>query len=141
MVYSSIVFTLTKQPLECERFLMFMAVLVMTTVVADGYGVFLGTFLNQIVSPSSNSSLSLRLLIAQTLGNLQNGTFIGAITTCYMIVFCGFLIMFSHMSELMKAFSYLSTLRYGLEGLVLATYDNGRTNMMCPDEEMYCHYV
>lgn len=72
---------------------------------------------------------------------MQNGTFIGAITTCYMIVFCGFLIMFSHMSELMKAFSYLSTLRYGLEGLVLATYDNGRTNMMCPDEEMYCHYV
>uniref|UniRef100_A0A1Q3FN52 Putative the eye pigment transporter n=1 Tax=Culex tarsalis TaxID=7177 RepID=A0A1Q3FN52_CULTA len=118
MVYSTIVFTLTKQPLECERFLMFMGVLVMTTVVADGYGVFLGTFLNQI-----------------------NGTFIGAITTCYMIVFCGFLIMFSHMSELMKAFSYLSTLRYGLEGLVLATYDNGRTNMMCPDEEMYCHYV
>lgn len=118
VVYSTIVFTLTSQPLECERFLMFLAVLVLTTIVADGYGVFLGTFLNQI-----------------------NGTFIGAITTCYMIVFCGFLIMFSHMSELMKAFSYLSTLRYGLEGLVLATYDNGRTNMMCPDEEMYCHYV
>lgn len=45
------------------------------------------------------------------------------------------------MSELMKAFSYLSTLRYGLEALVLAMYDNGRTNMVCPEEELYCHYV
>lgn len=118
IVYSTIVFTLTSQPLEYDRFMMFLAVLVLTTIVADGYGLFLGTFLNQI-----------------------NGTFIGAITTCYMVVFCGFLIMFSHMSELMKAFSYLSTLRYGLEALVLAMYDNGRTNMVCPEEELYCHYV
>ncbi|XP_055637744.1 ATP-binding cassette sub-family G member 1 [Toxorhynchites rutilus septentrionalis] len=118
VVYSTIVFTLTSQPLEYDRFLMFLAVLILTTIVADGYGIFLGTFLNQI-----------------------NGTFIGAITTCYMLVFCGFLIMFSHMSELMKAFSYLSTLRYGLEALVLAMYDNGRSNMVCPEEEMYCHYV
>ncbi|XP_055589767.1 ATP-binding cassette sub-family G member 1 isoform X2 [Uranotaenia lowii] len=118
IVYSSIVFMLTQQPLESDRFLMFLAVLILNTIVADGYGVFLGTFLNQI-----------------------NGTFIGAITTCYMLVFCGFLIMFSHMSEVMKAFSYLSTLRYGLEGLVLAMYDNGRTNMVCPEDEMYCHYV
>ncbi|XP_058446480.1 ATP-binding cassette sub-family G member 1 isoform X2 [Malaya genurostris] len=118
IVYSTIVFTLTSQPLESDRFLMFLAVLILTTIVADGYGIFLGTFLNQI-----------------------NGTFIGAITTCYKLVFCGFLIMFSHMSELMKAFSYLSTLRYGLEGLVLAMYDNGRSNMVCPEEELYCHYV
>ncbi|XP_058819185.1 ATP-binding cassette sub-family G member 1 [Topomyia yanbarensis] len=118
VVYSTIVFTLTSQPLESDRFLMFLAVLILTTIVADGYGIFLGTFLNQI-----------------------NGTFIGAITTCYMLVFCGFLILFSHMSELMKAFSYLSTLRYGLEGLVLAMYDNGRSSMVCPEEELYCHYV
>ncbi|XP_055541549.1 ATP-binding cassette sub-family G member 1 [Wyeomyia smithii] len=118
IVYSTIVFTLTSQPLESDRFLMFLAVLVLTTIVADGYGIFLGTFLNQI-----------------------NGTFIGAITTCYLLVFCGFLILFSHMSELMKALSYSSTLRYGLEGLVLAMYDNGRSNLVCPEEELYCHYV
>ncbi|XP_065090174.1 ATP-binding cassette sub-family G member 1 [Ochlerotatus camptorhynchus] len=118
IVYSTIVFSLTSQPLECDRYMMFLAALILTTIVADGYGVFLGTFLNQI-----------------------NGTFIGAITTCYMLVFCGFLIMFNHMSELMKAFSYLSTLRYSLEALVLAIYDNGRTNMVCPEEELYCHYV
>lgn len=153
MVYSTIVFSLTSQPLEYDRYMMFLAALILTTIVADGYGVFLGTFLNQIVSsimwgvqvqptqPTSCFNILTCLRMFSYLFCPQNGTFIGAITTCYMLVFCGFLIMFNHMSELMKAFSYLSTLRYSLEALVLAIYDNGRTNMVCPEEELYCHYV
>lgn len=160
MVYSTIVFSLTSQPLECDRYMMFLAALILTTIVADGYGVFLGTFLNQIVSkqhnavgkratnpithPTNQLLPHFNVFVVCSLPYLfcpQNGTFIGAITTCYMLVFCGFLIMFNHMSELMKAFSYLSTLRYSLEALVLAIYDNGRTNMVCPEEELYCHYV
>ncbi|XP_058056884.1 ATP-binding cassette sub-family G member 1 [Anopheles bellator] len=118
VVYAAIVYGMTYQPCELERFLMFTAVLVLNTIVADGFGLFLGTFLNEI-----------------------NGTFIGAIMTCFMFVFCGFLIMFSHMSDAMRGISYLSAHRYGFEALVLTAYDDNRADLRCPDDEMYCHYV
>ncbi|XP_053665593.1 ATP-binding cassette sub-family G member 1 [Anopheles marshallii] len=118
IVYASIVYAMTYQPCELERYLMFTAVLVLNTIVADGFGLFLGTFLNEI-----------------------NGTFIGAIMTCFMFVFCGFLIMFSHMSDAMRGISYLSSHRYSFEALVLTAYDDSRTDLVCPKDEMYCHYV
>uniref|UniRef100_A0A182NGM4 ABC-2 type transporter transmembrane domain-containing protein n=1 Tax=Anopheles dirus TaxID=7168 RepID=A0A182NGM4_9DIPT len=118
IVYASIVYAMTYQPCELERYLMFTAVLVLNTIVADGFGLFLGTFLNEI-----------------------NGTFIGAIMTCFMFVFCGFLIMFSHMSDAMRGVSYLSSHRYSFEALVLTAYDDSRSDLVCPKDEMYCHYV
>ncbi|XP_053676005.1 ATP-binding cassette sub-family G member 1 [Anopheles nili] len=118
IVYASIVYAMTYQPCELERYLMFTAVLVLNTIVADGFGLFLGTFLNEI-----------------------NGTFIGAIMTCFMFVFCGFLIMFSHMSDAMRGVSYLSSHRYSFEALVLTAYDDSRGDLVCPQDEMYCHYV
>lgn len=118
VVYASIVYAMTSQPCEMERYLMFTAVLVLNTIVADGFGLFLGTFLNEI-----------------------NGTFIGAIMTCFMFVFCGFFIMFSHMSDAMRGISYLSSHRYGYEALVLTAYDDNRSDLVCPQDELYCHYV
>ncbi|EAA14886.4 AGAP008889-PA, partial [Anopheles gambiae str. PEST] len=118
IVYATIVYAMTYQPCELERYLMFTAVLVLNTIVADGFGLFLGTFLNEI-----------------------NGTFIGAIMTCFMFVFCGFLIMFSHMSDAMRGISYLSSHRYSFEALVLTAYDDSRSDLVCPKDEMYCHYV
>ncbi|ETN64305.1 abc transporter [Anopheles darlingi] len=111
IVYASIVYSMTSQPCELERYLMFTAVLVLNTIVADGFGLFLGTFLNEI-----------------------NGTFIGAIMTCFMFVFCGFFIMFSHMSEAMRGISYLSSHRYGFEALVLTAYDDNRADLVCPGD-------
>lgn len=35
----------------------------------------------------------------------------------------------------------LSYLRYGLEGLIAAIYGYNRTDMICPEEEVYCQYV
>ncbi|XP_035794876.1 ATP-binding cassette sub-family G member 1-like [Anopheles albimanus] len=118
IVYASIVYLMTSQPCELERYLMFTAVLVLNTIVADGFGLFLGTFLNEI-----------------------NGTFIGAIMTCFMFVFCGFFIMFSHMSEAMRGISYLSSHRYGFEALVLTAYDDNRADLVCPGDQIYCHYT
>uniref|UniRef100_A0A182J370 Uncharacterized protein n=1 Tax=Anopheles atroparvus TaxID=41427 RepID=A0A182J370_ANOAO len=118
IVYASIVYAMTSQPCELERYLMFTAVLVLNTIVADAFGLFLGTFLNEI-----------------------NGTFIGAIMTCFMFVFCGFFIMFSHMSDVMRGVSYLSSHRYGYEALVLTAYDDNRSDLVCPNDEVYCHYA
>lgn len=35
---------------------------------------------------------------------------------------------------------YCSYLRYGLEGLVVAIYGSGRTDLACPEDEIYCEY-
>lgn len=40
----------------------------------------------------------------------------------------------------MKFFMSLSFLRYGLEGLVTAIYGGNRPNLVCPGEDIYCHY-
>lgn len=62
----------------------------------------------------------------------------GVITTAYMIMFSGFLVLFNHMPMVLQYVSRLSFKRYSMEGLVLALYDNDRGNMDCP--EVYCHY-
>lgn len=64
----------------------------------------------------------------------------GVIATAYMFMFSGFLVLFNHMPVAMQFVSRLSFKRYSMEALVLALYDNNRANMVCPDEEMYCHY-
>lgn len=40
----------------------------------------------------------------------------------------------------MKLFMSFSYLRYGLEGLVTAIYGGDRAHLICPEEEIYCHY-
>lgn len=72
--------------------------------------------------------------------SFQNGTFCGAIASCFMIVFCGFLVLFKHMPVFMRYVSDLSLHKYCLVALTVATYEHGRPDIMCPQESMYCHY-
>lgn len=57
-----------------------------------------------------------------------------------MIVFCGFLVLFKHMPVFMRYVSDLSLHKYCLVALTVATYENGRPDIMCPEESFYCHY-
>lgn len=41
---------MTDQPLEFERYFGFVIALILTSIVADGFGIFLGTLVNPIVS-------------------------------------------------------------------------------------------
>lgn len=116
-VYISIAYFMTDQPFEVERFVKFMLTAVIITICADGLGVLLGTVLDPI-----------------------NGTFIGAILTCFMLIYSGFLILLRHMSSVMQLVSYLSPIRYGLECMVLSIYSNNRENTICPNNVMYCHF-
>ncbi|KAH9635520.1 hypothetical protein HF086_013047 [Spodoptera exigua] len=70
---------------------------------------------------------------------LQNGTFLGAIWTCAMIVYAGYLVLLAHMNTVMRAVSHASFLRYAFEALVLAIYSNGRQPLNCPENITYCH--
>lgn len=70
----------------------------------------------------------------------QNGVFLGAVASCFMIVFSGFIVLFNHMPTVMRYLSNISLLKYCLEALVAAIYERGRTDFKCPEEIMYCHY-
>ncbi|CAH2076091.1 unnamed protein product, partial [Iphiclides podalirius] len=115
-VYSAPSYFLSGQPPELWRFGMFVLVLANITLLADAIGNVIGTCVNPI-----------------------NGTFIGAITTCAMIVFAGFLVLYAHMTPVMRVVSYMSFLKYAFEALVLSMYSYGRSPLSCPDDVIYCH--
>lgn len=50
LVYSTITYFMTEQPPELERFLKFVLVYMLTAVMADAFGTFLGTLITPVVS-------------------------------------------------------------------------------------------
>ncbi|XP_075974239.1 ATP-binding cassette sub-family G member 4-like [Anticarsia gemmatalis] len=115
-VYSVPSYFLSGQPAEPSRFIMFVLTLANVALLAEAMGFVLGTCFNPV-----------------------NGTFLGAIWTCAMIVYAGFLVMFAHMSPMMRVISYGSFLRHAFEALVLAMYSYGRQPLICPENITYCH--
>lgn len=109
-------YCLSGQPLEPVRFAMYVFTLANIALLAEAMGNVLGTCFNPV-----------------------NGTFLGAIWTCAMLVYAGFLVLFADMTQVMRTISYGSFLRHGFEALVLSMYSNGRAPLICPDTEIYCH--
>ncbi|XP_012285822.1 ATP-binding cassette sub-family G member 1 [Orussus abietinus] len=116
-VYSSVSYFLSNQPMDRERFLMFLAMAILITFVAESIGLVLGTTVNPV-----------------------NGTFLGAIGTAVMLAFAGFLALYNHMPIFMYYVSYLSYFRYAMEGMAQALYGFNREKLPCPAEVPYCHY-
>ncbi|KAH8378019.1 hypothetical protein KR093_008498, partial [Drosophila rubida] len=116
-VYIAIGYLMTDQPVEMDRFVKYLLTAVVVTICADGLGVFLGTILNPV-----------------------NGTFVGAVSTCFMLMFSGFLILLSHIPKALYFIAALSPLRYALENMVIALYGNQRDKLVCPSEQLYCHF-
>lgn len=57
-----------------------------------------------------------------------------------MMMFAGFGVRLSDLPLFFYWLSYLSYLRFGLEGLVGAIYGLDRETLNCPTEVHYCHY-
>lgn len=117
LVYVSVSYYLTDQPLDLMRFVMFLTVNMFVVFISECYGLGLGTFINPV-----------------------NGVFFGAIGICLMILMAGFLALLKHMPTPMYYLSFCSYLRYSMEGMVIAIYGYERENLWCPRSEMYCHY-
>lgn len=117
LIYSSISYVLTSQPMEWHRFFMFLLILFLTSLVSEGIGLGLGAIFNPI-----------------------NGTFIGAFITCAMLCLSGFLILFNHMSVILYYISYISFIRYAFEALMQAIYGFHREKIHCPSHIDYCHF-
>ncbi|XP_044008063.1 ATP-binding cassette sub-family G member 4-like [Aphidius gifuensis] len=117
LVYTSVSYFLSSQPLDPNRFFMFLITAILTALLSESIGLVLGTTVNPI-----------------------NGTFLGAIYTCGMLLFAGFLVFFKHMPVSLYYVSYLSYMRYALEALVQSIYGLNRENLTCPKHIDYCHY-
>lgn len=129
---------MTDQPIEMDRFVKYLLTAVVVTICADGLGVFLGTILNPVVSNLSKLKTISYYIIFPFI--FQNGTFVGAVSTCFMLMFSGFLILLTHIPSSMRFVAALSPLRYALENMVVSLYGNQRDKLVCPPDEFYCHF-
>lgn len=117
VLHTSFSYFLSNQPLDLHRYLMFVGISVLSTLVSESYGLMVGTIFDTI-----------------------NGTFVGAISTCVLLMFGGFLVLFQHMPIVMWYVSYFSYVRYALHAEVQAIYGFNREKLPCPKSDIYCHY-
>lgn len=108
VIYSSVVYYFTGQPLELHRFLYFNAIMVLIALVGQSLGLLLG-----IVFP------------------METAYFFGPFSCLPNILFSGFYISTATIPKFLRFLIYTSYLRFGFEGLLVATYGLNRTGMTC----------
>ncbi|XP_012266504.1 ATP-binding cassette sub-family G member 4 [Athalia rosae] len=116
LLFTVIVYFMSAQPLEIERFSMFLAISLLVSFVAQSFGLMIGAVFNVV-----------------------NGTFLGPTISVPMMMFAGFGVSLRDLPPYLKWGSYVSYLRYGLEGYVGAIYGLDRQTLACQTEQ-YCHY-
>ncbi|CAB0036164.1 unnamed protein product, partial [Trichogramma brassicae] len=119
VLYLSMVYPITSQPIEAPRFIMFIATCMVCALIAE----------------------SMAMAIGSTL-SIVNGMFVGpALTVPLMLFAVQGIGDEAPLPIYRKIIMYCSYIRYGLEGLIVATYGNNRAKLPCPEEEIYCHYA
>ncbi|XP_065339808.1 ATP-binding cassette sub-family G member 1-like isoform X1 [Cloeon dipterum] len=113
--FTIIIYVMSAQPMEWDRFLMFLLISLLVTYVAQSIGLLIGA-----------------------LFSVTNGTFIGPVISVPMMMFAGFGVTLRDIPRYMVPGTYLSYLRYGLEGMVLTIYGGNRERLDC--DARYCHY-
>ncbi|KAL0266259.1 UNVERIFIED_CONTAM: hypothetical protein PYX00_008852 [Menopon gallinae] len=115
-LFTVIVYFMSGQPSEMDRFWMFFVISLLTVLVAQGFGLMVGAIFNVI-----------------------NGTFVGPVITVPLMMFSGFGVALKDLPAYLKWGSYISYLKYGIEGYVAAIYGGERPKLQC--SKIYCHYV
>ncbi|XP_023011566.1 ABC transporter expressed in trachea [Leptinotarsa decemlineata] len=109
------VYFITSQPLEATRFGMVLGVSVLIALVSQSYGLLVGAAFK-----------------------IEGGVFLGPITTIPMVLFSGFFAKLDDIPYYLKWLPYMSYLRYGFEGSMIAIYGLGRPKLECNAE--YCPF-
>uniref|UniRef100_A0A1A9W0H8 ABC transporter domain-containing protein n=1 Tax=Glossina brevipalpis TaxID=37001 RepID=A0A1A9W0H8_9MUSC len=115
VLYVSIVYYTTSQPLEWTRFAMFLSACLLIAFVAQSVGLVVGAAMN-----------------------VQNGVFLAPVMSVPFLLFSGFFVSFDAIPKYLRWITYVSYIRYGFEGTALATYGYNREKLKC--HETYCHF-
>ncbi|KAK6620945.1 hypothetical protein RUM43_011244 [Polyplax serrata] len=115
VLFTLIVYFMSDQPAELNRLSMFFTISLLVVLVAQGFGLMIGAVFNVV-----------------------NGTFLGPTLSVPIMMFSGFGVAIKDLPNYMKWGSYVSYLRYGIEGYVGAIYGGNRSNLKCHTN--YCHY-
>jgi len=115
LLFTVIVYFISAQPPDMGRFNMFFVISLLIVYVAMSFGLMIGAIFDVV-----------------------NGTFVGPTMSVPVMMFAGFGVTLRDMPDYLKWGTYLSYLRYGLEGYVSAIYGYGREVLECV--ELYCHY-
>nr|XP_053612334.1 ATP-binding cassette sub-family G member 4-like [Plodia interpunctella] len=100
------VYFMTGQPMETHRLVMFLIINILTAVVAQSIGLLIGAALD-----------------------VETATYIGPITTLPVVLFAGFFIKLNDIPTVFKWIPYISYIRYGFEGTMLAIYGYDREKL------------
>ncbi|XP_076622317.1 ATP-binding cassette sub-family G member 4 isoform X1 [Colletes latitarsis] len=118
LIFTVIVYLITSQPLEITRFLMFFSISLLVSFISQGTGLMIGAVFNVV-----------------------NGTFIGPTLSVPLMMFAGFGVSLRDIPSYLKWGTYISFLRYGLEGFISAIYGFDRPVLPCKEKNnLYCHY-
>ncbi|XP_017768632.1 PREDICTED: ATP-binding cassette sub-family G member 4 [Nicrophorus vespilloides] len=115
VIYVTIVYFMTSQPMEYSRFGMFLGACLLVSFVAQSVGLVVGAAMN-----------------------VQNGVFLAPVMSVPFLLFSGFFVSFDAIPIYLRWITYLSYIRYGFEGTALATYSFDRPKLKC--SVPYCHF-
>ncbi|KYN06508.1 PREDICTED: ATP-binding cassette sub-family G member 1-like [Cyphomyrmex costatus] len=118
ILYLSMVYFITGQPLELYRSFMFFSTCFMCAFIAESIGYNIASVFNVVNSIFTGPALTcpLMLVAVQDFGDPRPLPLYRTIPM------------------------YMSYIRYGLEALTTAMYGHGRQRLYCPPEEVYCHF-
>ncbi|KAG5307701.1 ABCG1 protein, partial [Acromyrmex insinuator] len=118
VLYLSIVYFITGQPLELHRSSMFFSTCFICSFIAESIGCNVASVFSNVNSVFAGTALTcpLMLVAVQDFGDSRPLPLYRTIPM------------------------YMSYIRYGMEALTTAMYGYGRQRLHCPPEEIYCHF-
>lgn len=105
---------MTSQPTDLERVLMFICICILTALVAQSLGLLIGAAMS-----------------------VETGVYLGPITTIPIILFSGFFVNLNAIPDYISWLTYISYVRYGFEGVMLAIYGFNREELKCSEDPCY----
>lgn len=115
ILYLVTVYLMTNQPMSMERFGMLLAVTICMALVAQGIGLLVGAAFS-----------------------IQVAVFVAPAVAIPFLLFSGFFVNLNAIPAYMSWISYISFMRYGFEGSMLAIYGYDRPPLVC--SQPYCHF-